>query len=64
MIFQNIAEIVIEAMSGYNDGWTKKFYREKLWKIKELIDSVLKKTENGFEIVLKGGEEDGKERDF
>jgi hypothetical protein len=43
MIPKNILELIIEAGSEYNDGWSRKIYLEKLIEIKNAIDVFLKK---------------------
>ena len=41
-IILEVRNIISEAMSEYNDGYTKKYYKDKLLKLKKLIDKALK----------------------
>ncbi len=41
MIPKEIMDLVTEALSDHNDGWTKKGYQERLREIRDYINRIL-----------------------
>ena len=44
-IVDKLREWNIEATSGHNDGWTQKYYRDKIQEVRDFLENIDETTE-------------------